>query len=157
IDEAIEASPYKKSIRVLGFIHSEELPFWYAGSIGLVFPSLVEGFGFAVVEAQACGTLVVSSNRTSLTEVAGPATLLFDPKNIKAIESALEQLAFMPNDERKALIEESIAWAQQFDWDRVAAQVVEVYNELLNPSDASAIEPSPDLATQHTEVNRTAP
>ena len=133
IQAAIATSPYTTDIRYLGFVHDEELPFWYAGSIGLLFPSLVEGFGFAVVEAQACGTLVASSNQTSLTEVAGPATLLFDPFKEDEMVTAMSEMATMCPARRQELLAQSLDWAAQFTWDKAADQCLAVYHALLYP------------------------
>ncbi len=134
IRERIRQSPYQTDIRELGYVHDEELPFWYAGSLGLIFPSLIEGFGFSVIEAQACGTIVASSNQTSLTEVAGPATLLFDPFKEKEILQVMQTIEQLPLEIRQKMSQQSIHWASQFNWEKTVEQLIEVYKSILDPN-----------------------
>jgi glycosyltransferase involved in cell wall biosynthesis len=59
----------------------EDLWALYAGATALLFPSLYEGFGWPIVEAQSCGCPVITSNRSPMTEVAGPGALYIDPRD----------------------------------------------------------------------------
>jgi glycosyltransferase involved in cell wall biosynthesis len=59
----------------------EDLWALYAGAVALLFPSLYEGFGWPIAEAQSCGCPVIASNRAPMTEVAGPAALYIDPRD----------------------------------------------------------------------------
>lgn len=132
IEQTRLASPHADAIRMAGFVDDADLPLWYGAAEGLVFPSLMEGFGFPVIEAQACGTLVATSDATSLAEVAGPAALRFDPLDEAAIADALVALANMPAGERTRRIAEGIAWASAFTWETAAAKVVNVYREVTD-------------------------
>ena len=69
-----------RNIRIAGQVSGEELPVFYSGSEALVYPSLYEGFGLPILEAFACGTPVVTSNVSSMPEVAGGAAVLVDPE-----------------------------------------------------------------------------
>ncbi|ECS4498438.1 glycosyltransferase family 1 protein, partial [Salmonella enterica subsp. enterica serovar Kentucky] len=66
-------------VKFFGFVSEKDLPSLYKGSLGLVFPSLYEGFGLPVVESMACGIPVLTSLTSSLPEVAGDAAILVDP------------------------------------------------------------------------------
>lgn len=82
----------ERNIKFLGYIPDENLPALYSGAIALVFPSLFEGFGLPILEAQACGCPVVTSNTSSMPEVAGKGAILVDPYQIDDIVRGLERL-----------------------------------------------------------------
>ncbi|MGE9295456.1 MAG: glycosyltransferase family 4 protein, partial [Puniceicoccales bacterium] len=132
IDEAWQASPSCQAIRMAGFVEDDELPIWYGAAQALVFPSLMEGFGFPVIEAQACGTLAVSSDTTSLAEVNGPAALRFDPLSPDSIANALANLSELSVSDRKSRVQQGIEWASQFRWEKVAEQCEAVYREVAH-------------------------
>jgi len=117
-------------VRFTGFVEDEHLPDLYRSALLFVYPSLYEGFGLPVLEAMACGTPVITSNRTSLPEVAGDAALLFDPTKPEelamAIASVLDVERLGQELQRKGL-----ARAKQFQWDTVARQTLEVYTTLV--------------------------
>lgn len=108
-------------IRYLGFVSDEELADIYRNARITAFLSLYEGFGLPVVEAMACGCPVLTSNTTSLIEVAGDAALTVNPTSIQDIVNGLERLA---NDTelRETLREAGLQRATKFDWDTSAAQ-----------------------------------
>jgi glycosyltransferase involved in cell wall biosynthesis len=91
---------------------------------------LYEGFGLPVLEAMACGTPVVTSNVSSLLEVAGDATLLIDPFSVQQITDALSRL-LSDNTLRVQLIERGHQQASQFTWDKAAVQLRELYYHML--------------------------
>jgi glycosyltransferase involved in cell wall biosynthesis len=72
-----------------GYVADEELAWWYRAATLFVYPSLLEGFGLPVLEAMACGAPTVTSNLSSLPEVAGDAALLVDPTSVDALATAL--------------------------------------------------------------------
>jgi len=130
IDAAWQASPHQKAIRMVGFVDDDELSLWYGAAQALVFPSLMEGFGFPVIEAQACGTLAVASDATSLAEVNGPAAIRFDPQSIDSMTDALLKLGQLDDSERQRRISQGIAWAARYRWEQVAEQCEAVYREV---------------------------
>ncbi len=79
-----------------GFVSDEQLAALYASSLGIVFPSLYEGFGLPVLEAMAFGKPVVCSRATSLPEVAGDAALFFDPRSPRDLCQAMTRLLTEP-------------------------------------------------------------
>jgi glycosyltransferase involved in cell wall biosynthesis len=92
-----------------------------------VYPSLYEGFGLPVLEAMACGVPVITSNRSSLPEVAGDAALLVDPSQPEALAAAM---ASMMNDGelRQALRSKGLIRAGEFTWDAAAQKTLAVYH-----------------------------
>lgn len=110
-------------VKVTGYMPYEKLPALYSGAAFFVYVSLYEGFGLPLLEAMACGTPVISSDRASLPEVVGTAGHIVDPMDAEAVADALVA-AFDPAH-RAALARGAQAHAQQFSWDRAAAQTWE--------------------------------
>lgn len=113
----------------LGRIPESKLPGLYRGALALVFPSLYEGFGLPVIEAMACGTPVITSNTTSLPEIASDAALLVDPANTSEIIHAIEILLNNANL-RVKLVAKGLERSKLFSWERVEEKVRAVLNEL---------------------------
>ena len=109
-------------ITFLGRISEYELARWYRGCRALVFPSLYEGFGLPVVEAMASGVPVITSNVTSMPEIAGDAAVLVDPNNIQQISNAIELLA--DNDQfHGELVVKGLERSKFFTWDQVIEKI----------------------------------
>jgi glycosyltransferase involved in cell wall biosynthesis len=126
------STPHEAELRklalALGIADRVRMPEWlpatdleglYRVAAGVVFPSLYEGFGLPVLEAMARGVPVACSNRSSLPEVAGDAALLFDPEDVEAIRTALEQL-LRDASLASRLREAGRARAATFTWRRTA-------------------------------------
>lgn len=79
-------------VKFLGRLSEDELASTYKGALCLLFPSLYEGFGLPVIEAMACGTPVITSNTTSLVEIANNSCELIDPTKIEEISKAIEKI-----------------------------------------------------------------
>ena len=131
IERAVAESPCRERIRLEGFVDNAELPLWYAAAEALVFPSLMEGFGLPLLESQACGTRIACADATSLPEVAGPAGILFDGRDVQAITAAMTRLATMDPAERQRLEDAGMAWAARFTWSAHAAQAARIYRATL--------------------------
>lgn len=134
VTRAVEESPFKDRIRLEGFVDNDDLPLWYAAAEALVFPSLMEGFGLPLLEAQACGTRIATADSTSLPEVAGPAGILFDGLDETSIASAMERLATMSMDERRKRESDGIQWSARFTWSAHASEAVRVYKRAMLPT-----------------------
>jgi glycosyltransferase involved in cell wall biosynthesis len=102
----------------------------------LLSPSLYEGFGLTILEAMACGTAVVTSNVTSLPEVAGDAAILVNPLDVRAIVEAVSHL-YENHSDRKTLIEKGLARTKDFTWEKTAEKVAIVYEENLTAKNKS--------------------
>lgn len=113
-----------------GFVPTEELPWWYRAAELFVYPSLFEGFGLPVLEAMACGTPTITSNASSLPEVAGDAALLIDPEDTEGLAGALARVLAEPEVAAK-LRAAGLRQAARFSWARTAAQTVGVYRTSL--------------------------
>jgi glycosyltransferase involved in cell wall biosynthesis len=116
-------------ITFLGRVDEQDLPSVYKGALALVFPSLYEGFGLPVVEAMACGTPVLTSNVTSLPEVAGDAALLVDPLSVELIADGIKKIC-EDNALREKLIQKGLKQAHKYKWDVVASRVRMVLSRL---------------------------
>ena len=127
----IQETGMEDRVHILGFVDDDELPALYSGAIGLVAPSLYEGFGLPVLEAMACGTPVITSNLSSLPEVAGDAAILVDPLDTGDILTALEKVV-ADEATRDRLVELGLERAKIFTWDRAARQLRTVYDMLLS-------------------------
>jgi glycosyltransferase involved in cell wall biosynthesis len=130
IHEAVRAAAVAPYVHFIGFADDVDLPALYSAAQCLVFPSLYEGFGLPVLEAMACGTPVVTSNVSSLPEVAGDAALLVDPYAIESIADAVARL-LTDSALRQELIRRGTARAAGFTWEAAARQLVSVYAQLL--------------------------
>lgn len=111
-----------------GYVADDALPGLLAGARFFVFPSLYEGFGLPVLEAQQMGAAVMTSNNSSLPEVAGDAALLVDPNDVEAIADAMLRLS---RDEalRQELIAKGYENVKRFSWEKAARETLAVLME----------------------------
>jgi len=125
---AVESSPRRADIDVLGYVSAGELEALYSRAAIFAFPSLDEGFGMPVLDAMAHGVAVIASNRSALPEVVGDAGLLVDPLDVDALADALTRLVA---DEtlRSDLAERGLRRAGAFTWDAAIARTWNVYEE----------------------------
>jgi glycosyltransferase involved in cell wall biosynthesis len=133
LSDPILAEVWKRALPIVitGFVDEENKPALLSGAIALLFPSLYEGFGFPVLEAQACGTAVLCSNSSSLPEVAGEAALLVDPHDMSALAAAIQRMA---KDEtlRAELVAKGFANIKRFTWEETAGRVLAVLEGVAN-------------------------
>lgn len=120
-----------------GVVSDERLIELYQGARLFVFPSLYEGFGLPLLEAMACGCPVISSNASSLPEVAGDAAILVDPRDAEGLSREMGRVL---TDEglRKELRQAGLARAAQFSWDRTARETIAVYRRVVGDQAAVA-------------------
>jgi len=112
-----------------GYVGDKDLPYLYSMAKLLLFPSLYEGFGLPILEAMACGCPVITSNVSSMPEVAGDATVLIDPKSVKEITAAMDSII---NDRklRSKLIKRGYEQAKKFSWKKTAEETLDIYNKV---------------------------
>jgi glycosyltransferase involved in cell wall biosynthesis len=126
----IEQLGMGEEIVLHGYASNGELPLWYNAAALLAYPSLYEGFGLPVLEAQACGTAVLTSNVSSLPEAAGDAALLIEPTDVEAIAEGLNRL-LADESLRQDLRWRGLRHAAQFSWLRSARETARAYRSAL--------------------------
>lgn len=114
-------------VLVTGYLPDEELAWLYRHCCALVYPSLFEGFGLPLVEAMVFGRPVITSNISSLPEIAGSGALLVPPGEPGEIHAAMRTLA---DDARlrQTLGQAGAAQSAQFSWDQAARSMLELYD-----------------------------
>ena len=145
-------------VRYLGYLPQEDLPALYSLASVLAYPSIYEGFGLPIVEAMACGTPVLTSNRASMAEIAGSAAYLVDPEDTQSIRRGLEAI-LRHRDLAVALSQRGRDRAARFSWSETAERTLEVYREVLRstktrPSRAAGgDEAAPPSSGSHSELD----
>jgi len=119
----------EKRVILTGFVPDDDLPLLYGHALALLFPSLYEGFGLPVAEAMACGCPVVTSNVSSLPEVAGDAALLVDPGSVAEIAAATQRI-ISDHALRERLRNDGFRQAGRFSWERHAAGVLDILRKV---------------------------
>jgi glycosyltransferase involved in cell wall biosynthesis len=114
----------EKRVIFPGYIAEEDKADLLSGASAFVFPSLYEGFGLPVLEAQACGCPVITSTTSSLPEVVGDGALLVDPRNSSAIADAMQRIATDPTLS-ESLVERGFINARRFSWTTCAQTVLD--------------------------------
>lgn len=117
-------------LQALGRVDDETLARLYRGATVFVYPSFYEGFGFPVVEAMASGVPVVTSDRSSLPEVAGDAALAVRPEDPSILAGAIRHLLANPQKAQE-LAARGVERARRFRWETAAAQMEEVFRDAL--------------------------
>ncbi len=117
-------------VHFLGYVEERELAALYQGAHLFLFPSLFEGFGLPVLEAQFYGVPVMTANNSSLPEIAGDAALLVDPTDVDALADAMLRLS---EDEtlRQQLIAAGHENVKRFSWEKAAQETMAVFEKVL--------------------------
>jgi glycosyltransferase involved in cell wall biosynthesis len=113
-----------------GFVPQEELPLWYNAADLFVYPAIYEGFGIPPLEAMACGTPVIVSNRSSLPEVVGDAGIVVDPDDVEGMALAMRDV-LADAERRDALRAAGLARASAFSWCDTARNTASLYHRIL--------------------------
>jgi glycosyltransferase involved in cell wall biosynthesis len=120
-----------KYITFLGKPDRESLIRFYNAADVLLAPSLYEGFGLTILEAMACGTPVITSNVSSLPEVAGNAAILVNPTDVETITTSILRLR-QDALYRQEIIEQGLARVKNFTWANNVKQIIQLYEDLVN-------------------------
>jgi len=121
----IANSKYKEDIILAGYVSDEEKWGLLKNADIFLFPSFYEGFGLPILEAQSVGTPVVTSNISSMPEVAGDSAVLVDPKDTEEIAEAAYRII---SDEsyKNDIIEKGLENVKRFSWDKCAGEVADI-------------------------------
>lgn len=121
---------YDKNIIFTGFIDKVDLILLYNGAELFVYPSIYEGFGIPILESMACGTPVVTSNISSMPEVAGDAALLIDPYDSYSINNAMNKIL---NDKilQNELVFRGFERIKKFPFEKLAKETSEIYSCIM--------------------------
>jgi glycosyltransferase involved in cell wall biosynthesis len=118
-------------VHFTGYVDENDLPALYNLAAVFAFPSLYEGFGLPVLEAMACGVPVVTSNTSSIPEVAGDAAVLVDPHSADAIADGLRKVLTDPVL-KKTCVEKGIERAKLFTWEQSATETLAVLRQTVD-------------------------
>lgn len=119
----------KKDIILTGYVENEDLPVIYSLAKVFLFPSLREGFGIPIIEAMATGVPVITSNTSSMPEVAGDSAVLINPKKTHQLKDAI--IRILSDDEyRNKLIKQGLKQCKSFSWKKSAKDVLKIYEQL---------------------------
>jgi glycosyltransferase involved in cell wall biosynthesis len=127
-------------IHIPGFVPEAELPNYYRHASAFLFPSLYEGFGIPLLEAMASGTPIITSNLSSLPEVAGEAAILIDPSSTHELKEAILKLLGSPLL-REQLRSAGLSRMALFQWPQTASQTLDCYQKVLSGQQPNALIP----------------
>lgn len=129
--ELISDHPNRDRILLTGYVEDDLLPALISLAEFLVYPSILEGFGFPILEAMACGTPVLTSNVSSMPEIAGDGAFLVDPHSVYSISNGIKVLG--GNSElRGKLSRRGLDRASHFSWRKTALKTLEVYEKAMD-------------------------
>ncbi len=124
-----DISAQDPSIKILGFIPEKDMVALHASALCLIYPSLYEGFGLPIIKSLKVGTPVITSNNSSLKEIAASCAILVDPTSTQEITKAIEKITQSPKL-RQQLRQKGIAVAKNFSWIKTAQQTLQIYNSI---------------------------
>ncbi|PZO19644.1 MAG: mannosyltransferase [Leptolyngbya foveolarum] len=119
-----------KKVKLIDYLPDSQINEVVNQAIALVFPSLWEGFGLPVLEAMACGTPVITSNISALSEVAGDAAILVNPYSVDEIADAMRMVA-TDSRLRDRLRETGLERSRQFSWEKTGKKTVEALQRFI--------------------------
>lgn len=128
--EVYDNMKHREAVHWLDYVPTAELPQLVGGALALTYVSLFEGFGIPILEAMQCDVPVLSSNTSSMPEVAGAAGLLVDPTEVEAIAQGMQRLYQEPAL-RQRMIEEGRIQRQKFSWDKTAGLLWDSLEQLF--------------------------
>lgn len=129
-EEALRDIRNKEDVRFIGFVPEEDMPALYSAAALFAFPTLYEGFGIPVLEAQACGVPVLTSGCSALPEVCGEGALYVDPCNERDIAHGIMKIL---NDEdlSNSLVRQGLENVRRFSWESSARRLNEIIEEKI--------------------------
>lgn len=133
VSQLIDQLELKEKVLLTGYIPTEDMPIVYNSAKVFVYPSIYEGFGLPPLEAMACGTPVITTHSSAMSDYVGEAGILVPPDNASALADAL--LSLLQNESmQKELSEKGRLQAADFTWKRTAELTLKVYESVVNQS-----------------------
>jgi glycosyltransferase involved in cell wall biosynthesis len=130
VHQLLESLNIQSHVRVLGYVSDEDLSTLYKHARFLAMPSLYEGFGLPLLEAMTFGTPVLTSNCSSMPEVASKAGCFIDPESVDSIRMGLDKL-INSDDYVVELASQAIHVANRFSWERASNEAMTVFKEAI--------------------------
>jgi glycosyltransferase involved in cell wall biosynthesis len=130
VDGLANEQGVSQRVKALGYVTDRQLFSLYTRALFLAMPSLYEGFGLPLVEAMSVGTPVLTSNVSSMPEVAGKAAVLVDPESVKSISDGLKKLLLEENF-RITLGKIAKKQTSQISWDLTANRTLDVFKQAI--------------------------
>lgn len=129
IYKEVEKLKMSDSVKFIGYVDDEDLPYLYNSAEVFAYPSFYEGFGLPILEAMACGCPVITSNVSSMPEVGGHAVSYIDPKDTETIKKALESVL---GDKKKQsnMTRNGLEQAKKFSWTKCAQKTFKIYESV---------------------------
>lgn len=118
-------------VQLFRSVSNVELRKTYTGAAAFVYPSKYEGFGLPILEAFASGTLVATSNISSMPEVGGEAAFYFDPNRPESVAATLKQIAALSKIDRQQRLADGLARARAYSWERFQQQTAGVFEKFV--------------------------
>lgn len=119
----------EKDVIFLGYVPDEDVPYLYNTAVCFIYPSLYEGFGLPVLEAMTCGCPVITSNNSSLPEVAGEAGILINEQSAEDMSEALKKV-LSDSILREKMREDGLKQAEKFSWGRAAQEMLIIFKKI---------------------------
>lgn len=127
---AQEAAQFSDDIHFLGYLNNDDLPRLLGSALALIYPSLSEGFGVPLLEAMYVEVPIITSNATSLPEVAGPAAILVNPTQIDELVAAMHRIS-TDAALRAELVQKGRVQREKFSWDLATAVVAKAIEQIV--------------------------
>lgn len=131
LNARLDENPKGGKITITGFVPQEDLPVLYAGARVFVYPSLYEGFGLPILEAMAAGTPVITSNNSSMSEIAKDAAILVDPRSENQLTKAIELVLGLNLENYQKMVRASMERAKEYSWSKTAKETLKGYEEVF--------------------------
>jgi glycosyltransferase involved in cell wall biosynthesis len=122
--------PKDNSVKILGYIPEKDLVALHASALCLAYPSTYEGFGLPIIKSMKVGTPVITSNLSSLAEVAGNAAILVNPTSTKELTEAITNIVTKPSL-RRTLVNRGYRQSAKFSWTKAAQETLKIYENLI--------------------------
>lgn len=126
----IKGKYLEKYVKVLGFLSDDKVVNLYQNSVGFIYPSLIEGFGFQGLEALASGTLLLASDTPVFREIYDNNAIYFDPNSLESISNAIKKALEINYSDRLKIINKSQEFIKKYSWVKTAKETLKVYESI---------------------------